>query len=262
MHNVAPSWPLNSNERPSGAASSWKLGELIRLRRRQPLPLNAPQPSALGLSRPQTVQRVPAVPPRRPLISGAITRERPAMSDERKASHAIPAAVIGAIATVLAGIIPAVMLVGQRDGSTSTSNSPAVSVESPASASAPTAGASDEPSSLGNDIDLNHLADSCYAGNWSACDELYVLAPVGSDYEWYGGTCGGILDWISDDTCETLVILVDQLAELAADCQVGDLHACDELYFQSPVGSNFEFFGATCGTRLDFVVNGSCWELS
>jgi amino acid transporter len=33
------------------------------------------------------------------------------------------------------------------------------------------------------------------------------------------------------------------------DCADGDMRACDDLYFDSPVGSEYEEFGDTCGHR-------------
>ena len=30
-------------------------------------------------------------------------------------------------------------------------------------------------------------------------------------------------------------------------CEIGDWLACDDLYLESPVDSEYEFFGATCG---------------
>lgn len=41
-------------------------------------------------------------------------------------------------------------------------------------------------------------------------------------------------------------------------CEGGDLAACDELYWTTPVGSVYEEFGATCGRRTDGSTTGSC----
>ncbi|GIU90221.1 MAG: hypothetical protein KatS3mg010_1320 [Acidimicrobiia bacterium] len=41
----------------------------------------------------------------------------------------------------------------------------------------------------------------------------------------------------------------DPLFPLAVQCDAGDDAACDELYQESPIGSDFEEFGATCGGR-------------
>ena len=45
-------------------------------------------------------------------------------------------------------------------------------------------------------------ADDCYGGDMRACDDLYVQSPVGSLYEWLGGTCGGREAAIIDTSCE------------------------------------------------------------
>jgi hypothetical protein len=43
-------------------------------------------------------------------------------------------------------------------------------------------------------------------------------------------------------------------------CDGGDLAACDELFFVTPVGSVYEEFGATCGGRTGGETVGSCAE--
>ncbi|MEO1062515.1 MAG: hypothetical protein AAFZ07_13945 [Actinomycetota bacterium] len=43
-------------------------------------------------------------------------------------------------------------------------------------------------------------------------------------------------------------------------CEGGDLAACDELYWTTPVGSVYEEFGATCGRRTDGSTTGLCAE--
>jgi hypothetical protein len=47
--------------------------------------------------------------------------------------------------------------------------------------------------SLGDDRDLDELADECFEGDMGSCDTLYEDSPGGSDYEIYGVTCGGRL---------------------------------------------------------------------
>jgi hypothetical protein len=39
------------------------------------------------------------------------------------------------------------------------------------------------------------LADDCTYGDAYSCDTLYLISPVGSDYEAYGATCGGLVEW-------------------------------------------------------------------
>lgn len=43
----------------------------------------------------------------------------------------------------------------------------------------------------GDDPALNALAQECFDGTMSACDDLWSMSPVDSDYESYGDTCGG-----------------------------------------------------------------------
>ncbi|HEY9377179.1 MAG TPA: toll/interleukin-1 receptor domain-containing protein [Jiangellaceae bacterium] len=50
------------------------------------------------------------------------------------------------------------------------------------------------PYIYGDDADLDVLSDACDQEDWIACDDLYQYSPRGSAYEWYGATCGGLLD--------------------------------------------------------------------
>lgn len=45
---------------------------------------------------------------------------------------------------------------------------------------------------------------------------------------------------------------------LIDECEGGDMAACDELYFATPIDSPEEEIGATCGGRSDEPLNGSC----
>jgi hypothetical protein len=111
----------------------------------------------------------------------------------------------------------------------------------------------------GDDPTLDALWESCNAGNPSACDDLFWQSPLGSAYEAFGHTCGGtapagtdcgqafgtpaggtgIGDYGSDPTFDSLYDA----------CAAGDGQACDDLYFSSPIGSEYEAFGDTCGGR-------------
>lgn len=42
---------------------------------------------------------------------------------------------------------------------------------------------------------LDTLSWACYDGYGLSCDALYWVSPIDSDYEWFGGTCGG---WFAD----------------------------------------------------------------
>ena len=39
------------------------------------------------------------------------------------------------------------------------------------------------------------LADDCSYGDAYSCDALYLISPMGSDYEAFGATCGGLVEW-------------------------------------------------------------------
>ncbi|MGY1772271.1 hypothetical protein [Blastococcus sp. SYSU D00813] len=47
---------------------------------------------------------------------------------------------------------------------------------------------------------------------------------------------------------------------LARDCADGDLEQCDQLYFESPIGGDYEDYGSSCGARTDEGFYGSCAE--
>lgn len=54
------------------------------------------------------------------------------------------------------------------------------------------------PFDFGDDEYLDGLWTDCSRGIWKQCDELYFDSPTGSEYEWYGATCG----WIIPDPTE------------------------------------------------------------
>jgi hypothetical protein len=45
---------------------------------------------------------------------------------------------------------------------------------------------------------------------------------------------------------------------LAQGCRFGDLDSCDELFYETPVGSDYERYGTTCGGRTDDEYYGTC----
>ncbi|TKJ21503.1 hypothetical protein [Blastococcus sp. CCUG 61487] len=51
--------------------------------------------------------------------------------------------------------------------------------------------AASEPVNLGEDADLDDLAEECHDGAMQACDDLFRYAPRWSAYQLYGGTCAG-----------------------------------------------------------------------
>ncbi|HEY8527898.1 MAG TPA: hypothetical protein VIL48_23240, partial [Acidimicrobiales bacterium] len=49
-----------------------------------------------------------------------------------------------------------------------------------------------------------------------------------------------------------------ELGNLAVSCSEGDMVACDDLWLGTPVGSELERFGATCGDRSDVPMANQC----
>lgn len=48
----------------------------------------------------------------------------------------------------------------------------------------------DQPSTYGDDPELDVLWDDCEAGSGTSCDLLWSNSPVGSEYEEFGVSCG------------------------------------------------------------------------
>ena len=49
-----------------------------------------------------------------------------------------------------------------------------------------------------------------------------------------------------------------ELDVLAQECFGGDPGACDDLFLESDVGSDYEAYGSTCGGRLALGSDGGC----
>ena len=106
--------------------------------------------------------------------------------------------------------------------------------------------------------DQQKLRAGCTDGNFADCDELWLLvgarfrrrgpsarraeaAPTGRTQERARQTNGGAEPaalHVGDDPT---------LDGLWTKCEAGDGGACDELYSESPSGSDYENFGLTCG---------------
>jgi hypothetical protein len=115
----------------------------------------------------------------------------------------------------------------------------------------------DEFGDLGDDPQLDALAEECFDGDPSACDDLYRDSDVGSDYEEYGGTCGGRTSSGQLGGCHERYPDPD-FADLRDQCGGGDDAACDELYTLSPDRSLDEEYGSTCGGRSEDELAGRC----
>ena len=101
-------------------------------------------------------------------------------------------------------------------------------------------------SSYGDDPELDALWDACEAGDDIACLDLYWESPLGSEYESFaqenGGGSGGLFgsgaSSYGDDP---------ELDALWDACEAGDDVACDDLYWESPLGSEYESFAQENG---------------
>jgi S1-C subfamily serine protease len=122
-----------------------------------------------------------------------------------------------------------------------------------------------EPDSYGDDADLDRLWDLCADGDMTACDELYWNSGFDTRYEDYGSTCGDRQAPTAGD-CDVEASSLPEygtnadpdpsLAGLRSACGAGDWHACDELYWDSPLDSDDETYGATCGNRDSWEAGG------
>lgn len=119
--------------------------------------------------------------------------------------------------------------------------------------------------SYGSDAELDGYWDDCEAGDLAACDDLYWNSPIGSEYEEFGSTCGGTesQSWGSCDGANNSFSTNNtygsdpELDALYDACEGGDMAACDDLYWDSPIGSEYEDLAYTCGGRTDYAA-GTC----
>ncbi len=130
---------------------------------------------------------------------------------------------------------------------------------------------------LGDDPELDGLAQSCSDGDALACDLLFLRSPIGSDYEAFGDTCAGAQDAGTGQWCALAGggggggggepvppeglggdAALDALAE---SCYVGDMEACDTLYADAESGSAYENYGDTCAGRQPANTGSFCTAL-
>ena len=120
-----------------------------------------------------------------------------------------------------------------------------------------------EGGNYGDDPTLDALWDSCAGGDLAACDTLWFDSPIGSEYEAFGGSCGGLESSSQFGTCadgaEPMNYGDDaELDGLYDSCTAGDFEACDDLYLFSPIGSDYEAYGNSCGGRSSEDLFGNC----
>ena len=123
---------------------------------------------------------------------------------------------------------------------------------------------SSEATVYGDDFVLDTLWDDCEAGDQDACDGLFAAAPFGSEYETFGGSCAGARpDSDYSRPCGFVASgepfghgddpSFDMLWNM---CAGGDGVSCDDLFFQTPIGSAYEAFGRVCSDLT--AVGHSC----
>ena len=118
---------------------------------------------------------------------------------------------------------------------------------------------SDTPFTYGDDAELDALWDACAEGDMVACDELYFSSGFDTEYEEFGSTCGRTQDdatalCATDVETGTPVTTYGDdpmLDELWDACEAGDFEACDELWWNSAIDSDYEMFAETCGGRTE-----------
>jgi hypothetical protein len=173
------------------------------------------------------------------------------------------------------------------DEPSGSSSSGPVDCESPSGSPSPGVPEPEDPCDITEadpDGDFTPLAEDCAAEDWSACDELWGITPVDSDWEQYGGTCGGRVSYQaascvdrfegggdsggstgSAPTATSAPVPPGNLgddpdgtfAPLAQDCFNGDYQACDQLWITTPVGSDWEQYAGTCAGRVGYE-SGTC----
>ena len=102
---------------------------------------------------------------------------------------------------------------------------------------------------FGDDLYLDRLYTQCADGDDQACDDLYWESPYDSEYLDFASTCGG-------RDCEIPILSGAMsygedpyLDDLYDSCADGDDWACQLLWEESPIDSEYESFALTCGGR-------------
>jgi hypothetical protein len=179
-------------------------------------------------------------------------------------------ALVAGGAVLAAGLVALVVVAGLSIGHDQAS---ALSAAGGGFGAAPTTAPPSDFAGLGNDADLDGLAEECHDGYLMSCDDLFDLSPSGSAYEQYGMTCGGRVKAFDVAGCTELeqeptsppsappVGDDPGLDGYAQRCHDGLLSACDDLYNLSPPMSDYERYGMSCGGRVDVLTVATCEEL-
>lgn len=107
------------------------------------------------------------------------------------------------------------------------------------------------------------LAEDCQNGSDLACDILFPISDFGSGEEALARDCGGRGE-SPDGFCTEGFVRSDEgpwfdpdsdgAGRVVDECVQGDPTACDFLYFNSPLNSEFESIGISCGGRVAVAV--------
>ncbi|HSL58661.1 MAG TPA: DUF2510 domain-containing protein [Acidimicrobiales bacterium] len=103
-------------------------------------------------------------------------------------------------------------------------------------------GAGDDPDAFAESLESDPTIFFALFGAFAECG--IPLDGLGGFGEGLGGGFGGGGSGYGDDPA---------LDALWDACEAGDGQACDDLYLRTPIGSEYEEFGATCGGRFDFL---------
>ncbi|GAA4304005.1 hypothetical protein [Klenkia terrae] len=217
-----------------------------------------------------------------------------------KSKGPLIALAIGAVVVVAAIVVGLVLFLGDDDDSGTTAAPTSTSASSSAASSSSSSGSSSSsssgggsgggsgsvpegtaPSGLGDDAELDQLAEQCFAEDWAACDTLWLTSDVGSDYETYGETCGGRNDPSAGQCASTYgdgsggssggdipppgaspdgLGTDTSLNALASSCYGGSMSDCDSLYFaaSAPEQQVYRDYGDSCAGRQAVGTGVTC----
>jgi len=117
---------------------------------------------------------------------------------------------------------------------------------------------------LGGAEQLQGLLDDCEGDNDLACDILFQISEFDSEEEAAALTCGGRSETevafctadidAGDDglVFDTDSAGLDRVVEACED--EANMTACDFLFYRSPLDSEFQEIGGTCGGRVDVAI--------
>ena len=117
--------------------------------------------------------------------------------------------------------------------------------------------------SYGSDPGMDMLYDGCSEGSNADCDMLWLISPIGSEYEDVSIVCGGRSEALDQTSTSCIATrgTFSEVDDLRAQCEGGFNAACDALYYISEIGSDDETLAMTCGGRAEADAVTSCWRV-